>query len=545
VARGLFAPALTIAAILASASQAQRLDVDPAQRSSFRQPIAVQTGKLITGEISESDYVAGPAWNADVFTITGRAGEVVSLQLQSEIPTLEVHIHSAKSHTGRAITEGPARAAPILFVVPKDGAYFIAVHAKGPQRLGKYQLSIGSSAAAPPFEPFVPRQNTAATPAVNAPVAQASGRVLQALTSPQATATAPVRTATPGPFENPQAWGLFAEIAKRGAVLTSRSGASIAYANMENGQVVISHIFKLGPDGNLYWLQPPTGADSARAYRGRVAANGSVLWETLHTTYTSRISRDDWVDGQRRFSILDENDLSVRTGMTMAVEPISKYIPAEKIGAARDLIDAWEGRYDDTVTQIDAQARARDAADAARWARRQAARERTERSLAFLNNLSGALSIAEDAATQSEARSRASLEATLEQARRSQQIARSPATVTTLAPGPASPAVAGQPKPVATRAQAKGNNPDVRPGTEPAQAGGAGRQCPAVAEKYHTAGIPWETREVAYQSLMDHPRAATFVDVSCAKNGSLWMCTANIPTGRMIERCGPTSASRQ
>lgn len=80
-------------------------------------------------------------------------------------------------------------------------------------------------------------------------------------------------------------------------------------------------------------------------------------------------------------------------------------------------------------------------------------------------------------------------------------------------------------------------------------AGGSGstgtEKCNTVPQKYAVNGIPWETREVAYASLMDHPNAGKFTDIECNKNGSLWMCTANIPTGEMRTYCAGASGSRQ
>jgi hypothetical protein len=148
------APRPTSAPVQVAQVAAPRVEVG---LTGVTRPFPVSVGQLIAGEISEGDYVAGPARNGDVLAITARAGETVTAQLRSEIPGVELHVHAANSHTGKALVEGPATAAPLRFVAPKAGTYLIFVHAKGPARFGKYLLSIGDADGAPAFDPPKPR----------------------------------------------------------------------------------------------------------------------------------------------------------------------------------------------------------------------------------------------------------------------------------------------------------------------------------------------------------------------------------------------------
>lgn len=144
------------AAVLAAGSaQAQRVDI-AAQLTGLTRPYPVQPGQLVSGEIAPGDYVAGPDWNGDVLVLSLRAGEAVTAQLKSDIPGVELHVHAARSHTGKALAEGPASAAPLRFVAPSAGDYLVFVHAKGPQRFGKYLLALGSDQGAPSFGPPSP-----------------------------------------------------------------------------------------------------------------------------------------------------------------------------------------------------------------------------------------------------------------------------------------------------------------------------------------------------------------------------------------------------
>lgn len=221
------APVQVAATPPAPAAPAQRVDI-VAQLTGVTRPYPVQTGQLIAGEISPGDYVAGPDWNGDVLTFNARAGEVVTAQLKSDIPGVEVHIHAANSHTGKALVEGPAAAAPLRFVAPKAGAYMLFVHAKGPGRFGKYLLSLGSDQGAPSFDspkPPPPVQVAEApkpAPAPHAPPKPAAPAALPKLTPPPGMLAAEVGGTVSRPAGKPGASvDLYAFIGEAGAVLNA------------------------------------------------------------------------------------------------------------------------------------------------------------------------------------------------------------------------------------------------------------------------------------------------------------------------------------
>lgn len=149
-------PLAAAAVLAAGAVQAQRLEVDPTRASNAPNPIPTRPGELIASELSEIDVASGVERSAEWFVFTGRAGEVITAEVRSDIPSLQVFIRSNRGYTGKALAEGPAKDAPLRLVLPRDDTYVIAVHSRGPQRFGKYLLSLGDGDSAPPFEPPKP-----------------------------------------------------------------------------------------------------------------------------------------------------------------------------------------------------------------------------------------------------------------------------------------------------------------------------------------------------------------------------------------------------
>lgn len=134
----------------------QRVDVDPTQWT-LNKPVFVRPGELVAGEISPVDVISGVERSGDVLTIQARAGETITAQVRSDIPSLLVAVRPARSTLRLSpLVEGPARDAPIRFVAPKDDTYQIYVHTQGPNRYGKYLLSIGTDQGAPPLDPPKP-----------------------------------------------------------------------------------------------------------------------------------------------------------------------------------------------------------------------------------------------------------------------------------------------------------------------------------------------------------------------------------------------------
>lgn len=145
---------LVAAAILATGpAEAQRLEVDPTRASTYV-PTAIPTrpGELIASELSAVDAASGVERSAEWYVLTGRAGEVITAQVRSEIPTLRVSFRSIRTPLN-ALAEGPAKDAPLRLVLPKDDTYVMVVHSEGPRRFGKYLLSLGVGDAVPAFEP--------------------------------------------------------------------------------------------------------------------------------------------------------------------------------------------------------------------------------------------------------------------------------------------------------------------------------------------------------------------------------------------------------
>lgn len=179
---------LLAATVLAAGSaNAQRVDIDPARTTSFLNPILTQPGELIASEISESDFRMAGNRRTEQFAFAGRAGEVVSVQVRSDIPDLEVVVMD--SSFSKILARGPAKDAPLRVTLPKDATYFIMVASKGPNRYGKYLLSIGTGQSAPSFDPPEP-----ATPRV----AQAAPQTPPTAPKPAAAAVFPVLTPSPG-----------------------------------------------------------------------------------------------------------------------------------------------------------------------------------------------------------------------------------------------------------------------------------------------------------------------------------------------------------
>ena len=174
---------------VAQASTVQRVDI-AAQPNSFVQPAPVHAGQLIASELSDIDVASGVDRSAEYLVFTGRAGQVVTAQVRSDVPSLQVHIRSRRSRTGKALVEGPAREAPVRLVLPKDDEYVIVVHSQGARRHGKYLLSIGDGMTAPPFDAPKPApvQVAQAAPAALPPLPAMPGvtnlRVGQTLTRP-------------------------------------------------------------------------------------------------------------------------------------------------------------------------------------------------------------------------------------------------------------------------------------------------------------------------------------------------------------------------
>lgn len=142
-------------AVQASVPTAERVDI-AAQSNNFVRPSPVHAGQLVVSELTASDLASGVERSAEYMVFAGRAGQVVTAQVRSDIPSLQVHIRSWRSPTGKALVEGPAREAPVRLVLPKDDEYVIVVQSQGPQRFGKYLLSIGDGVTAPPFDPPKP-----------------------------------------------------------------------------------------------------------------------------------------------------------------------------------------------------------------------------------------------------------------------------------------------------------------------------------------------------------------------------------------------------
>jgi len=161
-----------------------------AEPNSYVRPSPVHAGQLIASELTETDVASGVERSAEYLLFTGRAGEVVTAQVRSDIPSLEVLIRSWRSRTGKALAEGPARDAPVRLVLPKDDEYVIVVHSKGPQRFGKYLMSIGSADGAPAFD--APKLAPVQVAQVAAPVSPPSPRP-----GPAAPNATPAKPASP------------------------------------------------------------------------------------------------------------------------------------------------------------------------------------------------------------------------------------------------------------------------------------------------------------------------------------------------------------
>lgn len=425
------AAAAAIAVLAVAPVHAQRVEVDPTRSSSYF-PTAIPTrpGELIASELSAVDAASGVERSAEWFVFTGRAGEVIAAQVRSDIPTLQVSLRSIRSPL-KALAEGPAKDAPLRLVLPKDDTYVMVVHSVGPQRFGKYLLSLGVGDAAPPFDPppAAPVQ-VAEAPAPASPVA------------PNTPSAPPIAIpTTPTPSESPKAWGLFAEVAKIGGLVPSSSQASFAEASMVNGSPFIWKIYKVASDGLLYRLEfNPNDASDLRAWRGQITPEGSVLWSPLHGFHDrGRTHRDDLIGDVLRTRVFNPNG-STWGPWDNRIALFRTLLSEDGVLAVQRQLDSWEPRFDATIAEIERKGIATDGADDARWARQRALRESNARTSAVLNAMGSALSQAQAAASVSEARSSAALQATLEEARRRQNVDPAPTA------GQAAPAAAPPPR---------------------------------------------------------------------------------------------------
>lgn len=497
----------------------------------------IEVGAVVDGSLDPADQDGVLDLWRDWYILSAEAGETLTITIEGGGEAPRLWLYEARGDgepVRRATTMGLREKRTFSHLVRKSGKYFLTVGSNTPG--GSYKVRTSSN-----------KRLASVVTASAAPLTEASPHAvdtpgLRKIGSPGATTAGDLNASlTPGPFEKPEAWGLFAELARRGALVSSRSGSSWANVYLRDGKIGVGTIYKLGSkDGRLY-SRMPCCYDT---WRGEVVDGGSVLWEPLHGFHDrGRIGRDDLIGDVRRYRKITVADNSVFVEIPLPIQPASQFLPAEHLPAARDAIDALEANLEAEIARIERAGDIEDAADDARWARKRATRERNERTFAALNGLNSALSAAQQTASQSEARSAQALQNTIaEQARRRQQSTMQAAPARSQArPDQNSP----RPGTIAKSLANETSDPAAYRPTVTGESGGSGRQCIATAEKYLTYGIPWETREVAHKSLMDHPKAAQFTDVTCKQNGSLWTCTANIPTGRTIERCGPSSASRQ
>jgi hypothetical protein len=160
----LAAAGLALGTLFAVTAHAQTLTVDPARITDFEEPIPTRPGELIASDISDTDFHVGPEYNSEQFIFMGRKGEVVTAQIRTDIPTIEVAFRE-KGYFGGVLAKGSAKDTPLRTTLPEDGTYFLIVAAQGPQRIGKYLLSFGSGDNAPPFEKPRPPVQIAQTPA--------------------------------------------------------------------------------------------------------------------------------------------------------------------------------------------------------------------------------------------------------------------------------------------------------------------------------------------------------------------------------------------
>lgn len=148
------APALAAGA--AQPAQVSRVVVQNHNTNST--PFFTRPGELVAGEITPDDMASGVDRSADSLYFQGRAGEAITAQVRSDIPSLLVAFRLTRSTLSlKPLAEGSGRDAPVRYVLPKDDTYEIAVHTQGPQRYGKYLLSIGTAEGAPPLDPPQPK----------------------------------------------------------------------------------------------------------------------------------------------------------------------------------------------------------------------------------------------------------------------------------------------------------------------------------------------------------------------------------------------------
>lgn len=199
---------IAVAFFAAAPAQAEtRLELGPERVATLEHPLPQQPGVTISSEITEADTIAG-AWRAEHFLFTGKAGDVLTLNVKSEIPELLVTVLH-RSDTGKYAMEfrGPARGAPMQVSLKKDGTHLLIIGAI--KRSGRYELDFQSSAvpppatvqvaAAPPTPTVVARSTPAATPPLARPELPPTPGVLtlvagQSTTRPAGKAGAGVET---------------------------------------------------------------------------------------------------------------------------------------------------------------------------------------------------------------------------------------------------------------------------------------------------------------------------------------------------------------
>jgi hypothetical protein len=135
------------AAILAGPALAQRVEVDPARKTSLDAPIAIRTSAIIASEMSKTDASPIPLFREEHFRFTGQAGETLTAQAATDILFLSVIVlDGARKEVARElVTNGPVK-----ITLPRDGDYLMVVQSSGSKRYGRYELSLKSSAVRAP-----------------------------------------------------------------------------------------------------------------------------------------------------------------------------------------------------------------------------------------------------------------------------------------------------------------------------------------------------------------------------------------------------------
>jgi hypothetical protein len=278
----MLAPAALLFAI---AAQAQTLTVDPARTTDFDEPIPAHPGELIASDISDTDFNVGPEFNSEQFVFMGRKGEVVTAQVRSDIPTLEVAFKK-KGYSGAVLVRGPAKDTPLRATLPEDGTYFLIVAAQGPQRIGKYLLSFGSDGNAPPFEKPKPPVQTAQT-------------LAPSKIAPSAPLTAPKLPATPGVIN-----------IKTGQTLTrpaGKAGSRVEIFQFIAGAGTNLHIAANGTGPLDIRLYTPEGVEMLAADGTNAAKLDAVL--PLDAVYFFSVARQNAAKPYKLALTADEPDI--------------------------------------------------------------------------------------------------------------------------------------------------------------------------------------------------------------------------------------------